>query len=262
MAENLNDMITESRPSANENTIAIYERNIKHIMNGLNTDDYDFLYDLSSIMEYLEGLHKSTKRNYLNALIVLMMALNSNGDYDELIAEYDVQRDILRTDDSITDKQINNMISVEELKTMITNIGNDLYGYSKRELNNSDHGLLNVYIVFEILFRFPLRNSTLINMKWTRKREYNKIKKHTDANYIVLEKNDMFFCINNNEVSIPKDLQKILRTFYLKSTNENVFNSSSGSKLTSNVLSQLMIKHSQKYIGKNISSQIIRKIIL
>ena len=139
MAENLNDMITESRPSANENTIAIYERNIKHIMNGLNTDDYDFLYDLSSIMDYLEGLHKSTKRNYLNALIVLMMALNSNGDYDELIAEYDVQRDILRTDDSITDKQINNMISVEELKTMITNIGNDLYGYSKRELNNSDH---------------------------------------------------------------------------------------------------------------------------
>lgn len=261
MIENLNETITQSRPSANENTVKTYERNIRHIMNGLEATDYGFLEDLPKIMDFLSDRHSTTKRNYLNSLIILMMALNSDNRYDELLTQYDKQREALKLTDEPSDRQRENIIEQQELRNMITKIGNDLYGYTKRDLNALDFNLLNVYIVLEILYRFPLRNETLINMKWIRKREYNKLQHH-DYNYIVLEKNSMFFCINRNEVEIPKDLDKILRRFYLKSTNDNVFNSAIGKPLTSNGLSQLLIKTSQKYIGKNISSQVIRKIVL
>ena len=43
--------------------------------------------------------------------------------------------------------------------------------------------------------------------------------------------------------------------------NEPVFVSGTGGKLTRNMASQLLLKMSQKYIGKNISSTMMRKIV-
>ena len=123
MAENLQELITKSRPTAKQNTIKIYERNIKYVMKGLKATDYSFLKNLDEVMSFLSNKHYTTQRNYLNALIILMLALNHDKTYDEWIKKYDEQREKLteqydkdQENHIISDKQKPNFISFQELK--------------------------------------------------------------------------------------------------------------------------------------------------
>ena len=59
-----------------------------------------------------------------------------------------------------------------------------------------------------------------------------------------------------------KELKKIL-FYYLKRNGEGrLFKSQAGTPLTSNALSQLLLKTSNKYIGKSISTTLLRKLYL
>jgi hypothetical protein len=283
MAENLNEIISKSRPTAKENTIKVYERNIKYVMKGLGAENYDFVKNLDEIMVFLSSKHYTTQRNYLNALIILMMALNHDNKYDELIKKYDEQREKLteqyeedQSTNKISDKQQPNFISFEELEDMIEKIGNDLKGYKKRILNGKDYLLLTMYMILQIHIRLPLRND-LAGMILLRKREYNKLteEQKQTTNYLVLEKSNMFFSLNRYKtdqkykevkIDIPKDLQRLLKSFinvigHSIEPGQEIFRSSMGTPISRNQLSQLLIKTSQHYIGKNISTTIIRKIV-
>jgi len=283
MAENLNEIISKSRPTAKENTIKVYERNIKYVMKGLGVENYDFVKNLDEIMVFLSSKAITTQRNYLNALIILIMALNHDNIYDELIKKYDEQREKLteqydkdQETNTISDKQKPNFISFEELKDMIETIGKELKGYKKRVLNGKDFLLLTMYVILQIHIRLPLRND-LAGMILIKKREYNKLelKDKETTNYLVLEKSNMFFSLNEYKTSkkykevkidIPKDLQRLLKSFinvigHSTQTGQELFRSSMGTPISRNQLSQLLIKTSQHYIGKNISTTIIRKIV-
>ena len=105
------------------------------------------------------------------------------------------------------------------------------------------------------------------------KRVYNKLseKEKESKNYLVVEKNSMFFVLNKFKTSskyeelkfdVPKDLEKLLRS-YIKINGDGVlFKSSTKKPLSRNALSQLLIKYSKKYMGKSISTTILRKIVL
>ena len=105
------------------------------------------------------------------------------------------------------------------------------------------------------------------------KREYNKLN-DTDKkakNYLVINKNNMFMVLNKyktakkyeeNKIDIPKDLEKILR-FWIRVNGMGIlFKSSTGKELSRNALSQLLIKNTKKYMGKSISTTMLRKIYL
>ena len=106
------------------------------------------------------------------------------------------------------------------------------------------------------------------------KREYNKLSTEDKKakNYLVVEKGKMFFVLNKFKtqrkyeelkIDVPKDLEKLLRT-YIKINGMGVlFKSSTGKTLTRNDLSQLLLKYSKRYMdGKSISTTMLRKIVL
>lgn len=279
MSENLNEIITKSRPSAKTNTIKVYERNIKYVMNGLKATSYDFVKNIDEVMTFLSPKHYTTQRNYLNALIILMLALNHDKVYDELIKKYDEQREKLteqydkdQENHIISDKQKPNFISFDELKNMIERIGDDLKGFKKRELNGKELLLLNMYVILQIHIRLPLRND-LAGMISIQKRGYNKLNEEEKkkTNYLIVEKGNIFLSLNEYKtnrkykevkINVPKDLQRLIRSFIKIVGYGVMFKSSAGTAISRNQLSQLLIKTSQKYIQKNISTTIIRKIIL
>ena len=113
-------------------------------------------------------------------------------------------------------------------------------------------------------------------MTITTKRLYNKLSEDEkkENNYLVVEKNKMFFVLNQFKTSkkykeldidIPKDLEKLLR-FYIRvnglSNGDVLFTSSTGKPLSRNALSQLFLKTSKKYMDKSISTTMLRKIVL
>ena len=237
------------------------------------------------IMEARPNAKESTVKMYFNSIIILLMALNSDKKYDKLLDKYNTIRDEGNKkyqDDNatgvISDKQKKNFAELSEVKDMINTMDKEIKekGLKKKEsLDPKEKALIQVYILFSIYTRLPMRND-VSGMTIITKRLYNKLKEDEkkEKNFLVIEKNKMFFVLNQFKTSakykeldidIPKDLEKLLR-FYIKvnglSNGDTLFTSSTGKPLSRNALSQLFIKTSKKYMDKSISTTMLRKIVL
>ena len=142
----------------------------------------------------------------------------------------------------------------------------------KETISAKEMTLFQVYTIYNILLKIPLRND-LAGMEAISRTKYNSLSKEdkeTD-NYMVVDKNRITLILNEyktsrkykqKDISVPKELEKIIRIYLKKNGMGVLFKSSTGKPLTRNALSQLLLKTSQKYLNKNISTTMIRKIVL
>ena len=280
-SKNPNEDISESRPNLKDNTVKQYTTNLKKLQKLFDTDNYDFLSDTDKVMDKVSDLHYLSQRNILNAVVVLLMALNSDEKYDKLLEEYGKLRDGLNDKYSdeqksgvISDKQSANFATIEEVYEMINTMATELKPIKKKtELSKKEFSLLQAFTLFNIYARMPMRND-VSEMEAIQKRAYNKLSEEEkkSKNYLVLEKNGMFFVLNKyktakkyEELDLPiedKSLKKIIR-FYLRHNGMGVmFKTSTGKPITRTELSKLLIKFSKKYMQKSISTTLLRKIYL
>jgi hypothetical protein len=280
-SKNLTDDIAEARPNLKTNTVKQYVTNLAKLQKLFDTDNYDFLSDADKVMEKVSDLHYLSQRNILNAVVVLLMALNSDKKYDKLLEEYGNLRDKYNDKYSdeqksgvISDKQSANFATIEEVYEMINTMADELKPIKKKkELSKKEFSLLQAYTLFNIYARMPMRND-VSEMEAIQKRAYNKLTEEDKKakNYLVLEKNGMFFVLNQfktqakyKSLNLPiedKSLKKIIR-FYLKHNGMGVlFKTSTGKAITRTELSKLLIKFSKKYMNKSISTTLLRKIYL
>ena len=280
-SKNLTDEISEARPNLKTNTVKQYVTNLNKLQKLFDTDSYDFLSDTDKVMEKISDLHYLSQRNILNAVVVLLMALNHDEKYDKLLEEYGKLRDELNDKYSdeqksgiISDKQSANFATIEEVYEMINQMATELKPIKKKtELSKKEFSLLQAYTLFNIYARMPMRND-VAGMEAIQKRAYNKLsaEEKKAENYLVISKNGMFFVLNKyktakkyEELNLPiedKSLKKIIR-FYLKHNGMGVmFKTSTGKSITRTELSKLLIKFSKKYMNKSISTTLLRKIYL
>ena len=282
---NLTEKIKEARPNVKDNTIKMYVANLNKLQKMFDTDNWKFLENIDNVKKKLEHLHYTSQRNYFNSIIILLMALNHNGKYDKLLDEYNEIRDEGNKkyqDDNatgiISDKQKENFVELSEIQKMLSEMEKEIKdkGLKKKDsLAPKEKQLIQVYILYNIYTRLPMRND-VSGMTITTKRLYNKLSEDEkkENNYLVVEKNKMFFVLNQFKTSkkykeldidVPKDLEKLLR-FYIRvnklSNGDVLFTSSTGKPLSRNALSQLFLKTSKKYLDKSISTTMLRKIVL
>jgi len=280
--ENLIEKIHISRPKAKETTIKMYVSNLMKLMKLFDEDNLKFLNKPQDISDKLSELHYTTQRNYYNSIIVYLMSESEKPEEDKTIKEYNSLRDDLnkkyeeeQATGIISDKQKANFVDISEVNKMIETMGKEIKakGIKKKEdLSAKDKALLQVYIIFNIYTRIPLRND-ISGMVVINKRAYNKLSESEkkEKNYLVINKNQMFFVLNKFKTSskyeelkidIPKDLEKLLRVYIRINGMGVLFKSSTGKPLSRNALSQLLIKTSKKYMDKSISTTMLRKIYL
>jgi hypothetical protein len=266
------EAIGDFRPHLKESTINSYWANLRKLAKVNNEDTFDFLKDIERVKNSVKDLHYTSQRNTYTAVSTFLLAININGDLDEYIAEYDKMRDALndryveeQKTGVISDKQSPNFITINELEDFTTKLKREV----SHEERRGDTNIRMVSLLFEILTRYPLRND-LAGMILTSE---SKAKKLTDddkknANYLV-KKGDDFVIIDNiyktskkygekhidlTDVNLNKMIRSFIRINKVK-VGEVMF------PITTNYLSQLLIKYSQKYIQKNISTTMIRKIV-
>lgn len=275
--------IQEKRPHLKENTIKQYLIHLGKLQKLFDTEDFNFLNKPDDIKDKISERHYTSQRNTYNAIIVLLNAIDKDEKLKPLIEKYSVLRDELNDKYSeeqstgiISDKQKNNFVDISEVNKMIDTMANEIKSLNlkkkKDNLTSKEKALLQVFIIFNIYTRLPLRND-VAGMEAITKRAYNKLKDDDkkSKNFLVVEKNNMFFVLNKYKtakkyeelkIDIPADLKKLLR-YYLKVNGMGVlFKSSTGKALTRNALSQLLIKTTKKYMGKSIGSTMLRKIYL
>jgi len=283
-SENVTDDIKKARPNVKENTVKQYEVNLRKLQKLYDTDNYDFLSKPDDVMNKIKDLHYLSQRNMLNAIIVLLMALNHDEKYDELLMTYGDLRDELNDKYSdeqksgvISDKQSKNFTDIEAIYKMINDMAEDLKPIKKKskdDITKKESQLLQAYVLFNIYSRMPMRND-VAGMMAINQAAYKKLSEDEkkENNYLVVpSKGNIYFVLNKyktskkyQELDLPiedKDLRKILR-YYLKMNGMGVlFKTSTGKPLTRTELSKVLLKYSQKYMNKSISTTLLRKIYL
>jgi len=284
--DNEYEAIKEARPNLKDSSINIYVRNLNKLKKIFNENDYKFLENYEDVEKILENLSYLTVRNYYNAIIVLITALN--GFNDELVDHYTVMRDELNEKynkentetNKISSKQEQNFITYNEVVDMLNKMADDLRILKikqKKDIGVKERTLLQIFVIFNIYLHIPLRNDVVDLIK-IQKREFNKLtdddKKQN--NYIIFENNNMFFSIGKYKtdktystkiIEIPKELQKVTR-FWKRISIYNdspyLFLSATGKKLTRNELSQLMIRFSKLYLNDKaqLSTTMMAKIVM
>ena len=283
-SKNPSDEIQKARPNLKSNTVKQYVINLNKLKKIFDTEDYDFLKDPDEVMEKIGELHYLSQRNMLNAIIVLLMALNHEEKYDELLQKYGKLRDEMNdkyNDEQksgvISDKQSKNFATTEEVFDMINKMGEDLKSIKKKskdDITKKELQLLQAYTLFNIYARMPFRND-VAGMLAINQAAYKKLSddEKRENNYLVVPaKGQIYFVLNKyktskkyEELNLPiedEDLRKILR-YYLKMNGMGVlFKTSTGKALTRTELSKTLLKYSNAYMGKSISSTLLRKIYL
>ena len=283
-SKNPTDEISKARPSLKTNTIKQYTTNLNKLKKMFDTDNYDFLKKPEDVMDKLSDLHYLSQRNILNAVIVLLMALNDDKKYDELLEEYGKLRDELNNkynDEQksgvISDKQSKNFATTEEVFNMINEMADELKPLKKKSNDNitkKEKQLLQAYVLFNIYARMPFRND-VAGMMSINQAAYKKLsdEEKKENNYLVVpSKGNLYFVLNKYKTSKKyeeldlkiedKDLRKIL-SYYLKVNGMGVlFKTSTDKPLTRIELSKVLLKYSKKYMNKSISTTLLRKIYL
>jgi hypothetical protein len=277
--------IKESRPTLKTNTVKQYVINLEKLQKLFDTDNYNFLKNPEEVMEKIKDLHYLSQRNKLNAIVVLLSAINNKGDQDELIEKYGKKRDELNDKYSeeqksgvISDKQSPNFTTTEEIFKMINQMGEDLKPLKKKnkdEITKKEKQLLQAYVLFNIYARMPFRNDLGNGASAINQAAYKKLSEEDkkNNNYLVVpSKGNIYWVMNKyktskkyEQLNLPiedNDLRKILR-YYLKINGMGVlFKTSTGKPITKIELSKILIKYSKKYLNKSISSTLLRKIYL
>ena len=280
---NIVEEIKNHRPSLKESTVKQYERQLKTLQKMFKTDSWEFVEDIDKVKNALSDKHFTTQRNFYNSIIVLLLALNKDKKYTQLIEQYTSIRDELNQEylkqqqsGKISDKQSDNFISKKELLNMIETMEKEIKKNklkSKNDLNADDIELLTRFAIFTFLINLPVRND-LAGMKYINKTMYNKTTDSEDkTNYLVKDKSKMFAVLNDYKtkgtfgskiIDVPKNVEKVLKMF-IKSTKKEfgdiLFLNRRNEPISRNGLSQFLLKTSQKYLDKNISTTMIRKIV-
>ena len=283
-SNNIGEDIKNKRPNIKDNTIKQYEVNLNKLKKIYESDNFDFLSKPDDVMDKIKDLHYLSQRNILNAIVVLLMALNHDEKYDDLLITYGDLRDELNDKYSeenksgvISDKQSKNFTTTEEIFKMINQMADDLKSIKKKNKDNitkKEMQLLQAYTLFNIYSRMPMRND-VAGMIAINQAAYKKLSEDEkkENNYLVVpSKGQIYFVLNKyktakkyQELNLPiedDNLRKILR-FYLKMNEMGIlFKTSTGKPLTRTELSKTLLKYSQKYLDKSISTTLLRKIYL
>jgi hypothetical protein len=279
MEQNLKELIRKQKPDVKDSTINQYLANLKSLIKMFGNDNFKFLQKPDDIMEKLESKHYTTKRNFLNAIIIYLQATDEDA---ELIKEYQEQRDKFNEQykdenqsKKISEKQKNNFVSLSVILDMLKKMEKDLRASkvkSKPTLKIYDKDLLNAYTIFSLLVKKPIRND-MADMTIISKVSYNKLKEDDKNNYLVRGKGEMFLVLNDyktnkvygrKKIDLDKETRMKLNSFIKimgKKDGDILFTSNTGKALSRNSISQLLMKWSKHYLNKSISTQMMRKIV-
>ncbi len=254
------EKVSSARPNLKPGSLKSYHSAFKKAVN----TGKDIQNDALGVIEALADVSLTTRRNVYNAVAVYLEAIDDNDtakiyhtERDKLNEEYVKQNE----SGIISDKQSPNFISYDELIS---------YTHKVRADIKDNQQLHMIFAILTFLIHRPLRND-LAMVKLINRRSWKKLTdEEKDQCYIIFEGGGgtkcTFYC---NQYATTKtrpqeildvdgrariELHKYIRTWKIQS-GEVLF------PISKNGLSQLLIRTSQKYIGKNISTNIIRKII-
>lgn len=275
-------MLKKFKPDLSEKSLKVYNNTINKILKDLDgCDDLECLKDTKKVIKYLDSKDVSflTKRNYYNTIIVFMQAKNKP---ENIIKIYQDKRDKLN--DEYTDfqksgnkseKQKKAWASLEELNDVKNKLRIETDKINKKDnYTKKDLQTIQNYFILTFYLNTPLRND-LNNTKVIKLNQYNKLSEEEkkESNYMVYG-NKNFLSLSQyktakkyglKKIDLSNDIIKAFRLWHDK-FNPNkeylLINLNTNEPMTSHQLTITLTKLFKKYLDKNISTTMLRHIVL
>jgi len=278
--------IRDYKPNLKDGSVKFYLTSIRRAKEINGSDDLSFIKDAKFVNKMLtehipvgskEPMKFTSVRNTLIPIAVYLESINQDRSYNDLIKEYkdrindyNKQYSEEQKDGKLKGRQIANMITKEELDTLMKTLDKHIAMYKKKKeilkLNTKELSDIRAWMLFHILKEIPTRLDYQ-HMKLINQRDYNVLKKKNEltGNYLVSSRGSYNFSFNDyktskvygeNIVDVDKPL-KLKLNVYIKLNDYKVGDVIF--PITRNAMSNLLTKTSDKIIKKKVSVQILRK---
>ncbi len=276
----LEKIIKEHKPNIGDNSIKAYISNLKILHNLVkgNKDikSLNYLLDYDKIMGLIKDKARTTIKNYLVSVVV---ALQHDEDYEAAHKKYyakmlELQNEVLDNYDNQekNERQEANWIEHKDILKLLKKLRGIIKPLIDKpviKLNVKDKILIQQVLLLYLYSGksfAPIRND-FDNMKVVRK----DIKSDTE-NYLVLNKTNSYFVLNKYKtdkrgqqtIKWSDKLLKGLINDWLNITKSDylLVNASENTPMTPNGISKNLVKLFQAYVGKNVSSSLLRTIYI
>jgi len=275
-------MLKKFKPDLSDKSLKVYNNTIKKILKDLDgCDDLKCLEDTKKVIKYLDNKDVSflTKRNYYNTIIVFMQAKNKP---ENIIKIYQDKRDKLNDEytefqksGNKSEKQKKAWASLEELNDVKNKLRIETDKINKKDnYTKKDLQTIQNYFILTFYLNTPLRND-LNNTKVIKLNQYNKLSEEEkkESNYMVYGAKN-FLSLSQyktakkyglKKIDLSNDIIKAFRLWHDK-FNPNkeylLINLNTNEPMTSHQLTITLTKLFKKYLDKNISTTMLRHIVL
>jgi|DEB0MinimDraft_10_1074344.scaffolds.fasta_scaffold11337_1 hypothetical protein len=263
------DIIISNNSNRKETTINQYVRTLIKLIDNLNIKkdifDLSFLNDTDMIDNYINSIETiSTKRNYYTAILSLLK-VNEN---DKLYLHYKLKEQQLNNKQSklydtnkMNDKKTEkfNQLDKSKLEDMINQLLKD--------------NMIQDYILMKLIFLYGYRNE-ISNLQFINLKDFNRLTdtETKDNNYLVIGsktfrisrfrfKTDKKYGRIDNDIT-DKKLKSIIKKYITNRDNPYLFTNKDNSHYTNQQVSNRLSYLTKKYLGIDITGNMIHKISL
>lgn len=279
----ISEVIKQNRPNISDATLKAYTSNINKLHRRMTDKDkienLDFLRNYDKVLLTLGGLMKPTMKNYLVAIVVLLMS-NKTEEHKSLIVKYNNR--IKELADNIndnydenekSDKQKKNWIEHSEVLQLLRKLKKDTKPLlDKADLTNKEKDQIQQYLVLYLYSgkAFPVLRNDFGDMKVVKENETMD----KDKNYFIIKKRgNPLFRLNEYKTAkfqgekdiIIKDmeLRKLIHSWLgINKTGYLLINTSNDSPMKANGISKYLNKIFMKHLNKKISTSLLRSIYI
>jgi len=283
--EEIKKEINEKR-DLRESSLKAYASNMNKLhklMFDKEIQNLDFLKNKKEVMKTIENKKLSTRKTYLAAIVVTLMAFDKNEDlikyYRDEMEDLAKQFSANMEEQKKSETQDKNWVSLSALRKVMRKYRNELNqkGIFKKEpddLTNKEFDLLQKWIVASLYIldeNPPLRNDYIMTV--ISNKEYDKLseKEIENNNYTVVKsRNNKMFSLGEYKTSgkygtkiipVGKKLNSALNIWLKFNTSGHLLLNSKKEPMTANGLTKYLQKTFAP-TGKNISSSMIRHIFI
>jgi len=279
----ISEVIKKERPNISDATLKAYVSNINKLHRRMTDKDkienLDFLRNYDKVLLTLGGLMKATMKNYLVAIVVLLMS-NKTEEHKSLIVKYNNR--IKELADNIndnydenekSDKQKKNWIEHSEVLQLLRKLKKDTKPLlEKADLTNKEKDQIQQYLVLYLYSgkAFPVLRNDFGDMKVVKENETMD----KDKNYFIIKKRgNPLFRLNEYKTAkfqgekdiVIKDmeLRKLIHSWLgINKTGYLLINTSNDSPMKANGISKYLNKIFMKHLNKKISTSLLRSIYI
>eukprot|EP01051_Picozoa_sp_SAG22_P008242 SAG22_NODE_616_length_8539_cov_5.330213_8_plen_324_part_00 len=283
---NIEDIIKENKPTIVDSSVKAYVNNIKKLHQKMHAtkevESLDWLKDPDKVISFLDENTKSylTVRNFLNALIVLLM---KEEEMEHALVSFQNKRDELndryqerQEKGEMTERQQEAWIPLKDIQDFVGRLNLQLAGIKPhRELSTGDRQLFQDRLMVKFWITYPLRNDLADTQVMTRGQFANvNIEDRTNNNYIIVSPKSMRLHIANYKTKKTygiktikiedKDVIRYMRDWLKASPNPDyaLVNLKTGKPMNGLQITQTFLRIFQDEFNKKVSTSMLRHIVV